>query len=211
MKKMLMLAAVALSVAAAAGFYVLRARTTQGQGHRGFTLHSVMTDCYRDGTITQKDVVCYVRADSSTHMVYTQGGQKVLEFAQVNGRGHFTVDGRNKQLVRNTLVSSVRHPDHDTARDLRVNPNFNRVERVGEYEAYVLRFTDPNTGKTAAEFYSVPGMQGIYVKMVDYDADGRISMKQEPVSVVWGEPTPQEILPPDYPEVVRPPKRAQQQ
>lgn len=209
MKKTLMLAAVALLVVAAAGFYVLKARTTQGR--RGFTLRSVMTDYDRDGTVTQKDVVCYVGADGSTHTVYTQGGQKVAEFAQLNGRGHFTVDGRDKQLVRNTLVSSVRHPDHDTARDLRVNPNFNRVERVGEYEAYVLRFTDPDTGKTAAEFYSVPGMQGIPIKMMDYDADGRISMKQEPVSVVWGEPTSQEMLPPDYPEVVGPPKRMPRQ
>ncbi len=141
----------------------------------------------------------YAFSDGSFRVNYKGERGESKEYFFKRGLGFFEINHKRKQLVRDpkmSLDAGGRRPW--TADELRANPQFVRTENVLGLTAYVLRVTDERTGLPITDLYFAVETGRTPLKTIDYGSNGNPVAVDEPVKVIFGEPSRSLLEAPDY-------------
>ncbi|MFN2453088.1 MAG: hypothetical protein ABR577_02595 [Pyrinomonadaceae bacterium] len=187
---------IALLVLLAAGAGVATSLRSHRNSYPAYTLRSQVTEFDEKGNQYTSEMIRYVASSGNYRTLHIRDGRKREDFFE-RGRGFFSVNFKDKKLVRHTKASTEMPPVY-TKEDLLNGPQYNRTETLMGLTVYVRRIVDAPSGQMT-EGYDAPELGVFPLKTVNYDPQGKPYLALEPISLTFGEPDPSLVKGPDFP------------
>jgi hypothetical protein len=169
-----------------------------------YTLRATLTQYPKSGGAVTAKYIYRRSANGDWRSIVTRDGRIFNDFSFFAGRGSLTVDYKSKTIWREPEINP-NPPGVNVglnAESLKNEPEYVGTDTILGRTAYHMATKD-SAGNPVEEWWYIPELGAVPVKFVTYLSPGRIVETQEPFELVEGEPDPEVMRLPDFPQADR--------